>query len=347
MSKIVRTWKYIKVVFRRETVASCFHNPFKRLSFRECMENYSKLVEKVAAASGLAPEEIERKVEAKRAKLSGLVSKEGAAQIVASELGINFDKERIKVSELVEGMKRANVLGKVLQMFPVRAFTKAGREGKVASFLIADEGGSVRIVLWDVNHISLVEQGKIKEGDVIEISHGSVRNGELHLSSFGDLKLSKEQLAQVSVERAMVVKTLKDVKPGQSLKTRAVVVQVFDPRYFEVCPECGKKVAEDECAVHGKVTPQKRALLSIVLDDGSETIRAVLFSEQIKILGIDDETLYSLEKFAEYKKGLLGEEKIFSGIVKSNMLYNSTDFTIQGVEDVDPQKLIAELEAKS
>ncbi len=323
------------------------HNPFKRTGLTTKMENYVKLLEKVVAASGLPKEEIERKIEAKRAKLSGLVSKEGAAQIVASELGINFDKERMKISELVEGMKRSNVLGKVLQMFPVRTFTKGGKEGKVASFLIADEGGSVRIVLWDVNHISLIEQGKVKEGDVIEISNGSVRNGELHLSSFGDLKLSKEQLVQVNATRSMVVKNLRDVKPGQSLKTRAVVVQVFDPRYFEVCPECGKKVAEDECAVHGKVIPQKRALLSIVLDDGSETIRAVLFSEQIKTLGIDDETIYSLEKFAEYKKGLLGEEKIFSGIVKNNVLYNSTDFTIQGVEEVDPQQLIKELEAKS
>ncbi|MEK6825738.1 MAG: hypothetical protein AABY00_03050 [Nanoarchaeota archaeon] len=311
------------------------------------MENYEKLVTRVASASGLTIDDIERKVEAKRAKLSGLVSKEGACQIVASELGINFDKERIKINELVEGMKRANVLGKVLQINPVRTYTRNGKEGKVASLVIADEGGSVRTVLWDLNHISLVEQEKIKAGDVVEISSGSVRNGELHLSSFGDVKVSKEQIAQVSSERSLVVKSLKEVKPGQSLKTRAVIVQIFDPRYFEVCGECGKKVVEDECAVHGKVQPQKRALLSIVLDDGSETIRAVLFSEQIKLLGIDDETLFSLEKFAEHKKHLLGEEKFFSGIVKSNTLYNSTDFTIQGVEEVDAQALIKELEAKA
>ncbi len=311
------------------------------------MENYAKLVEKVATTSGLAVEEIERKVEAKRAKLSGLVSKEGACQIVASELGINFDKERVKISELVEGMKRANVLGKVLQMNPVRAYTKNGREGKVASFLVADEGGSVRVVLWDMNHISLVEQGKIKEGDVIEISSGSVRNSEVHLSSFGDLKLSKEQLVSVKAERAMVVKFLKEAKPGAALQVRAVIVQVFDPRYFEVCPECGKKVLEDECAVHGKVTPQRRAVLSIVLDDGTETLRGSLFSEQIRALGIDDETVFSLEKFAEYKKVLLGEEKVFSGNAKSNALYNTLDFAIQGVEEVDPQQIIKELEAKT
>ena len=71
------------------------------------MDNYSQLVERISLAAKLPKEDIERKVEAKRAKLSGLVSKEGAAQIVAAELGINFDKEKMKISELVQGMKKA------------------------------------------------------------------------------------------------------------------------------------------------------------------------------------------------------------------------------------------------
>ena len=60
------------------------------------MDNYLELLEKISNVSGVAKEEIERKIEAKRAKLSGLVSKEGAAQIVAAELGVNFEKEKIK-----------------------------------------------------------------------------------------------------------------------------------------------------------------------------------------------------------------------------------------------------------
>ena len=100
------------------------------------MDNYIQLVERISRSSGLQKEEIDRRVEAKRAKLSGLVSKEGAAQIVAAELGINFDNERMKISELVQGMKRANILGKVLKVNPVREFNKNGREGKVASLLV-------------------------------------------------------------------------------------------------------------------------------------------------------------------------------------------------------------------
>src|SRR3990167_6750409 len=99
------------------------------------MDNYTQLVEKISSLAKVTSDEIERKVEAKRAKLSGLVSKEGAAQIVAAELGINFEKERMKISELVLGMRKANILGKIIEIFPVREFNKNGREGKVASFV--------------------------------------------------------------------------------------------------------------------------------------------------------------------------------------------------------------------
>ena len=70
------------------------------------VENYNALLERISKASGLNISDLDRRVEAKRAKLSGLISKEGAAQIVASELGISFNNQRMKISELVHGMKK-------------------------------------------------------------------------------------------------------------------------------------------------------------------------------------------------------------------------------------------------
>ena len=59
------------------------------------MWNYDKILEKISLASGIEKDEIERRVEAKRAKLSGLISKEGAAQVIAAELGISFENEKV------------------------------------------------------------------------------------------------------------------------------------------------------------------------------------------------------------------------------------------------------------
>ncbi|MBX4196454.1 hypothetical protein KW805_02620 [Candidatus Pacearchaeota archaeon] len=310
------------------------------------MDNYIQLVERIASAAHVEKDEIERKVEAKRAKLSGLVSKEGAAQIVAAELGINFDKERLKISELVQGMKRANIVGKIIETFPIISFNKNGKEGKVARVTVADDSSNTKVVLWDTHHISLVEGGELKEGDVIEVSNASVRNGELHLSSFSDIKKSSERIDAVVTKKPLMMKKLQDVKPGESLKTRALIVQTFDPRYFEVCPQCGKKVAEDQCINHGKVKPLQRALLNLVLDDGTESLRAVIFGEHIYKLGLTQEEVFSLERFSEKKHSLLGEERFFVGNVRNNALFNTMEFSVDHIEDVNVDLLIHELEAK-
>jgi hypothetical protein len=306
------------------------------------MDNYSQLLERICRSSNLQKEEVERKIEAKRAKLSGLVSKEGAAQIVAAELGINFDQERMKLSEIVQGMKRANVVGKIIQTFPIREFNKNGKQGKVANLRIADETSNARLVLWDTNHIELLEKNKIKEGDVIEISNGNIRNGEIHLSSFSDIKQSKETLSDVITEKLYPTKNLSEIKPGENIKTRATIVQTFEPRFFEVNPESGKKFTEAD--KNNGLKPKKRALLNIVLDDGHETIRSVLFAEKINLLGLTDEEIFSLEKFNEKKDKILGEEMLFSGQIRNNQIFNTTEMTIESIDSINPDELIKELE---
>lgn len=311
------------------------------------MDNYTKLVERISNSAGVTVEDVERRIEAKRAKLSGLVSKEGAAQIVAAELGVNFELERMKISELVQGMKRVNVLGKIIEIMPVREYDKNGRQGKIGRLIIADESGNCRVVLWDTNHISLIEQDKIKKGDVLEISNGNMKENEIHLSSFSDIKKSNEKIDKVISEKVFTMKKLSDISAGQSISTRAVIVQMFEPRYFEVCPECGKRVHEEGCAVHGKVEGKKRALLNFVLDDGTGSIRCVLFGDEIKRLGLTDEEIFSLEKFAEKKNALLGDEKIFTGNIRSNQLYNTIEFSVEKVDEINVDALIKELEAKA
>jgi len=190
--------RYLKVFFACSLYLFERHNTYKRSRDSSSMDNYQKLVEKISSISGLSIEEIDRRVEGKRAKLSGLVSKEGAAQIVAAEQGINFDKERLKISELAQGMKRANVLGKVIEVLPVREYDKNGRQGKIGKLKIADESSTALVVFWDTNHISLIEEGKIINGSVIEISNGNVRNNEKRLLMgnvwfMGQLKLRKER----------------------------------------------------------------------------------------------------------------------------------------------------------
>lgn len=307
------------------------------------MDNYSKLLERISKSANLEISEIERKIEAKKAKLSGLISKEGAAQIVAAELGINFDQTQMKISELLDGMKRANVVGKIIKINQIREFSRNGRDGKVASLVIGDDTSNIRVALWDTNHIELVENQKIKEGDVIELSNASVRNSELHLSSFAELKKSKETIENVVTETATQIKKLADIQTGQRIKVRAVIVNTFEPKYFEVNPETGKKFREED--KNNGLKPEKRALLNITLDDGTETIRSVLFGQDIEKIGLTKEQIFSLEEFAKAKLTLLGTEKTFSGQVRLNSFSNTNELSISNIEDVKPDEIIKELES--
>ncbi len=293
------------------------------------MDNYEQLLERISKSAKLGKEEIEGKIEAKRAKLSGLISKEGAAQIVAAELGIVFDNEKLKVSEIVQGMKKVNVTGKIIQVFPVREFKKNGREGKVASFLLADDTSNIRVVLWDTNQISLIEKGEIGENSTVEIVNGAMRNGDLHLSAFSDIKISDEKFENVKTEKIFSESYIKDLKNGQSVSLRAAIVQIFEPRYF-----------------NDKKSGEKRALLNLVLDDGSETIRAVLFGETINKLGFSDEDVFSPEDFDGKKKDVLGEEYLFFGNAKTNQFFNRVEFVVNDVKKVDIELLIKDLESK-
>lgn len=306
--------------------------------------NYDTIIKLIAESSMLPIEEIERRIEARRAKLSGLISKEGAAQIIASELGIRFDKQKMKISSLLTGMKRLSITGKIVKLNKVAEFNKNGRQGKIGSFLLADETGNIRVVLWDTNHIALLENGVIKEGDSVEISNADVRNNELHLGSFADFKMSQAVFDNVKAELVFHTKSIDKIQANDNVATRAFIVQIFGPTFYNVCPQCRKRASEtNQCEVHGNVIPQKNAILTFILDDGTGNIRAVLFTEQVKKIASEAE-LESLDTFMPKRQDLLGKEMLISGNVRRNKLSDNLEIFVNDAKDIDMDKLIEELE---
>lgn len=295
------------------------------------MDAYTNLVEKISRYSGLSSAEVEKKVDAKKSKLSGLISKEGAAQIVAAELGISFENELLKLNELSNGLRRANVSGKITQIFPVREFSKNGRSGKVANLMIGDETSNTRVVLWDANHISLIENSSITPGIVVEIRGASVKNGELHLSAFSDIKVSDKKFDSVKESAPAVLGSFEKAKENELVNIRAFVVQTFEPRFFD------SKKREGE----------KGVLFNIVLDDGTATMRSVLFGESIKrLFSISQEELFSLDVLNTKRAELIGEEKIFTGTFRMNSFSNSLEFSIRNIDNVSVEGLIKQMEGQ-
>lgn len=312
---------------------------------------FDQIIEKISKNADLSKEEVLRRVEAKKAKLSGLITNEGAAQIVAAELGISFEKQKMKLHDLMIGMKKVSVIGKIIEDPSIKKFKKQEREGEVCSFAIADETSSIRVVLWDTKHIEMIKNNLIKKGSVIEIKNADVRgttNREVHLNSFSDLALSQEAMENtVLTKDTPIIKRISEVKNNERANVRANVLQFFNISFFYVCPECGMKVTLEgdkaTCVRHGQVLPRKRAILNVLIDDGSENLRATAFNEAIfKLLGIEED-ISKLEDpsfMLEKKQEIVGSEFLFTGKTRQNVLFNRNEFIINDCERIDPDMVI-------
>jgi len=313
-------------------------------------ENYERIILKIAGFAGLEREEIERRVEAKRAKLSGLISREGAAQVIAAELGFKLDDQKLKIHELLPGMRRVNTLGKIISISPIRTFkTRSGEESKVTNLILADETSNVKVVLWDTNHILLIEKGEISVGSVVEINNGSMRDGEVHLGSLSKFCVSEERMENVVAEKVVREKTISELRVGDSALVRAFIVQAFEPRFFYVCTTCKKKAVSGEggffCNEHGKIEPEKRVLFNFVVDDGTGTIRTVVFHENALKMGLN--SFENQEVLLGQKQNLLGGEFYFFGEVRNNSYFNNPELIVNDVKKVDLDELLQKLEEEN
>ena len=134
----------------------------------------SQIIEKIKEEKGLSEEEINARIQAKLTQLSGLISKEGAAHIIANELGIKVIEMggKLKIKNILAGMRSVETFGKVTRIFEVRDFKKENREGRVGSFIIGDETGTIRIVCWGSQADKIRE---FKENDIVRVQNGYVR----------------------------------------------------------------------------------------------------------------------------------------------------------------------------
>lgn len=317
---------------------------------------YKEFVIRISKESGLSQEELEKRIKQKQISLGGLVSLEGASLIVASELGIKFDMQRVKVSGLMVGMRSVDILGKITRIYPVKTYKqKDGREGKIGSFVLADDTGSVRVVLWDTMHIALLEEKRLEEGNVIFLKKADVRGTdikELHLGGKSALEHSDEVIENIRISAPISSSRISEFKDGERTSLRATIVQAFPIKFFPSCPECKKRVTESDgkyyCLVHKEVQEKFLPIFNIYIDDGTASVRAVGFLDAVKKLYNlrEDEVSILKDNTAqeeEFREKLLGEEFMFEGRVRKNAMMNRMEFVINSASAVDVAALIDEL----
>ncbi len=136
----------------------------------------------------------------------------------------------------------------------------------------------------------------------------------------------------------------------QNVELLGTIVQTFEPRFFEICPQCGKRAMQKEgkfyCKQHEAVEPAYSYVFNVSLDDGTDSIRCAFFRQQADTLtGKTSEQMLayreSPEKFEEVKNELLGNIIKVSGRVRKNEMFDRMEFNAQNVDpNPDPQKEI-------
>ena len=385
---------------------------------------FDTLIKKLVEKSGESRENIDKRIAEKLNEFSGLISKEGAANIVANELNIpigDIAAGPFKMSELRLGMKNITVCGKVITKYNVTTFAKNGREGRVASLLFADLTGNCRVTFW---HDDVLLHERILENDVISLTNLSTKENRsvLELTASANTRIVRdispvdaEALSQIASRKganfnqaasgsssfsvsensssyagangvdasnaalgqsgqggraaesvsssgsgfartAAVRKSICDISATDALvEVVGVVVQVFKPAAFTVDKTTGKKVRLDPGMPADVLHHEQRYVMNIVVDDGTETVRAVFFGDECqRLIGAQSASVQSLQmlkeneyEFSKAKTQLLGRIIQLSGKVVKNQLYDRIELITRSfIFNPDPAKELALLVAQ-
>lgn len=236
--------------------------------------DFEKIVSYIVEKSNLTREEVYRRIKEYQEEFRGFLNPEGAAYVLASELGIELPKPStseviLSINKLIPGMRRIRVAGRVVRIYPVTSFTrKDGSVGFRREIKIADETGYAYIVVWAPKEA--LETIDFEEGDVIKVIGGRVRVNSrnekvIHIdpssgrivpyegdtSKFPKVEIPKLKVSEISSEIAEVDVT-------------GTVVFVSDVKSFE------------------RPDGREGRMLYAILEDNTQQVRAVFWRKAVE-----------------------------------------------------------------
>jgi len=237
---------------------------------------------------------------------------------------------------------------------------KSGETVSLLSFVVSDETDGIRVTLWrDIaeKYSNELEDGKglFLKNVLIRFSNFSKRK-EVSFT-----KTSKLEFIDLNISE---VKEIDDSKPGKTKSTftrdytklkkidspgfyeikGVVVKEIKNITVYEACSKCYKKIDNCRCENPGDI--EKRMILNLIVDDGTDTIRTTFIGDQAEeLLNEETEVVSQIIDTPDYNafldkisKQLLGKDVIIRGKAKFSDFSKKYEIIAYDFKELDVDK---------
>ena len=304
----------------------------------------SRIIELIVQQSKMDASDVRSKITAKLTEFSGLLSEEGAAHIIANELGVDLTQangEPLKITHIAPGLKDITVIGKVLAVYELKEFESQRGAGQVQAILIGDETGLIRVTFWHEDTTKI----NCQKDDVLKMTHLSAKLNQerVELTASANTQLEKLDIEVAVIEKGSEMSTINyrktkvdGAKPDEQVTLFGVIVNMTSPYFYPVDPNTNKKITGDlESQPHNW-----QYVANCTIDDGTGSVRVAAFREQaLDLLQISEEEMQELRtnttRFSDIQAERVGTYCKVSGKITHNTQYDRTEM-IANVIDTNP-----------
>ncbi|MFX0032386.1 MAG: hypothetical protein ACFE8E_04930 [Candidatus Hodarchaeota archaeon] len=245
-------------------------------------------ITKIIQDTGLTRSEIHNLVEEKKGELKGLITDEGALFLIAKEYGVDVRSENvdllkdieINISDISLNMKNLTLIGRIKDIYKIYDFVRENEEkGYVGSFLLNDNTGDIRIVVWN-EHVNIFNDQNFKENELVKILNGYAKEGkygiEIHIGRMGKVILSPDDV---------------DYKKYPKIKEEFIKINKINNKLKSVSVE-GKILNKFPIKTFDRSSGETGSVESIIIMDNTGTSRITFWDEDITKIDDFDEGDY-------------------------------------------------------
>ncbi|MEM2926611.1 MAG: OB-fold nucleic acid binding domain-containing protein [Candidatus Bathyarchaeia archaeon] len=184
---------------------------------------------------------IEKLIDDKLKSSKGFLTEEGAAFLLAQELGVKVVEEiptrfQMNLGSLMENLKDVSVSARIINLYGFREFIRRdGTKGKVLRATIGDSTGIADLVVWDEK----ADAFKAQPNQLVRINHGYTKRGlsgrlEIHVGRGGEIQLLEEGLAKEGSIAPPIFRSIASLKAQEnSINLKGEILELSSVSIFQ------------------------------------------------------------------------------------------------------------------